>query len=168
MRALAQTFTTHNKTHDAHAKLAHRREFAHAHAYPDKNHTHRDTQCTHTKTCTPQGVCACARAPRQTPHTSRHTLHIQKLAHRREFPHARAHGGTQETHNAHAKTCTPRSKCACVRTRRRLTRTKKNAKREARRTRIWPRGGWGSTRGGQTARSNPLARRLKNCTTQGI
>ena len=33
MRALAQTLTTHKKTHDAHTKLAHRREFAHAHAW---------------------------------------------------------------------------------------------------------------------------------------
>ena len=100
MRARTQTNTTHNKTHNA-----------------------------HTRTCTPQGVSACARAPRQTPHASRHTMHMQKLAHRREFPHARAHGNTQETHIAHAKTCTPRSKYACMRTQRRLTRTKETRKK---------------------------------------
>ena len=85
----------HTTRHTMHTqKLAHRREFAHAHAHPDKHHTQQDTQCTHknlhtagsfrmrtrtqtnttrikthnahTKTCTPQGVCECARARRHT------------------------------------------------------------------------------------------------------
>ena len=105
MRALAQTFTTHNTTHNAHTKLAHRREFPHARAHPDKHHTQQNTQCTHknlhtagsfrmrartqtnttrikthnahTKTCTPQGVSACARARRHARDTqcTRENLH---------------------------------------------------------------------------------------------
>ena len=78
MRALAQTFTTHNKTHDAHAKLAHRREFAHAHAYPDKNHTHGDTQCTYKNLHTAGSSHMRTRMEAR----KRHTMHMRKLAHR--------------------------------------------------------------------------------------
>ena len=86
-------------------KYAHRTAFAHAGACTNIHHTQQDTQCTHknlhtagslrmrtrtqtntthikthsahTKTCTPQGVCACARARRHARDTqcTRENLH---------------------------------------------------------------------------------------------
>ena len=122
------------------------------------------------------------------------TKHAQKNSYRRSRPHAHAQFDTQSAqqkkqtkvarrtrfwpsealrdNKARAKTFTPPQppayKNAIGHAKRAQRAQKKDAKREARRTRIWPRARLHRTRGRQTAGYNPLARRLKNCTTQGI
>ena len=119
-------------------KYAHRTAFAHAGACTNIHHTQHDTQCTHknlhtagslrmrtrtqtntthikthnahTKTCTPQGVCACARVRRH----ARDTQCTRENLHTAGHLCMRAHTKAFNEHN------------------------NKNAKREASRTRICP------------------------------
>ena len=80
----------HTTRHTMHTqKLAHRREFAHAHAHPDKHHTHQDTQCTYKNLHTAGSFRMRAR----TEARKRHTMHTRKLAHRAANVHAYAYEG---------------------------------------------------------------------------